>query len=136
MSNLFTLQYWFNPRPAPFIPVVDHALVTLFGGLLIVAVILKIMTMRMGWDKMMKKNVKRIAVAFFWLSLLGWTLYALVSQRIYGLGMRIGFVFWFALLAWYAWSFWKYYFVSLPTSQKMAEEREKVEKWLPGKKEY
>jgi len=135
MPNLLTLHYWFNPQPMPFLPVVNQALMILFGGLLFASVVLKLITLRHGWSKMQKKGMVRIAIALFWLSVLGWILYGLVVQRIYGLSMRAGFVLWVALFAWYAWSFWKYYFVILPDSQRLAEEREKVEKWLPRTKE-
>ncbi len=134
MSNLVSLQYWFNPRPFPFLPVIDRGLMVLFGGLLVVAIILWIVERKHGLNKQTKRILRRIAEASFWLSVFGWILYGLVYQRIYILGARGWFLLWVALLAWYVWSIWQYVFVKIPEQKKKHEEREEIQKWLPEKK--
>jgi len=134
MPNILTLHYWFSPRPTPFLPVIDQGLLVLFGGFLMAAVVIWVLSARRGTEKSTKRFFRRIAQACFWLGLFGALLYTLTYQRIYVLGARAWFILWFALFAWYVWSFGRAVFVEMPKQRQQKAERDDMEKWLPSKK--
>lgn len=134
MPNLLTAHYWFNPLPVPFQPGVERALAVLFGAFLFLSVFLWLVTMRHGLDKDVKKGLRRVAEAAFWLGLFGWVLFGLTYQRIYGLGMRFGYVLWLALFAWELWRLGRYFLVDVPARRTRAKEMEEKDKWMPKTK--
>ena len=127
-------SFWFNPSPVPFQPIVERGLLVIFGAFLFIGILSRIVAMRAGLEKMVKRLIIKISVSLMILGVLGLMLYGFYFERITVLGSRFWYLIWLALFGWYAWKIWKYAFVEIPEIEKKRAEREAAEKWLPKPK--
>ncbi len=112
-------------------PVVERSLLVLFCVFLLAGIIVRLLVWRAGWDKLMKKALRRAASALTVLGVVGLLLYVFSYERIYVLSMRFGYAIWFALFAWYVWRLLLLVRVEIPAVERSHREREEKNKWLP-----
>lgn len=124
-------SFWFNPTPPPFLPLIDHILLALFGVMLVAGIAARVLAMKKGWEKMTRRLLDRTGGRLMTLGVFGFLLYALNFERVPVLSARLGFLVWAGLVVWYAWQTQHFIRVEVPAAQKRREEREQTEKWLP-----
>ncbi|MBU1907640.1 hypothetical protein KKF59_00725 [Patescibacteria group bacterium] len=128
------LSYWFNPNPAPLMPWADRFLPILFSVFLFVGIIIRLVTLRQGLEKMTKRALIRAGNSLIVYGLFGLVLYLLTFERVTVLSARVGYLIWVALFAWSVWKIVKYVRVDIPAVEKRREERARLEKWMPKRK--
>lgn len=131
LPPLIRPSYWFDLTPPPIAPVFQYIVVAVFGLCMIAAIVLRLVSMRAGMEKMMRRALNSASNRLIVLSIFGAFLYALSYEGIYALSMRFGFVLWFALLVWYAWQTYKTIKVEIPAMHQRRTERDAYNKWLP-----
>lgn len=129
-----TLSYWFDPSPAPFLPMVERGILVVFVAFFFAGILARLIIMRQGWDKMTKKAIRRAASALMVLGFVGLLLYVLSYERVYVLGMRFGYLLWIVLFAWYAYRLIRMVRIDMPLMEQRRAERDNINKWLPKSK--
>lgn len=129
-----TLSFWFNPAPPPFLPLVDRLLLVFFLGLVVIGILAHLARLRGGLEKMTRRAIARAGTLLITMGLFGLLLWVFLYERVSYLSMRMWYVVWLGLLIWWAWNIYRFVFVEMPQKQKMSEEREALNKWLPKSK--
>lgn len=127
-------SYWFNPNPPPLMPLAERFLPILFSVLLFAGIMIRLVTLRQGLEKMVKRALVRAGNSLIVYGLFGLLIYLLTYERVTVLSARVGYLIWLALFAWSAWKIIKYVRVDIPAVEKRRVEREKLEKWMPKSK--
>lgn len=112
----------------------ERGLIVIFGVFLFIGILGRIIAMRIGWEKMIKRLIVKTSNSCVALGVFGFVLYGFYFERVTVLGARFWYLLWLALFGWYAWKIWKYAFVEIPEIEKKRAERETAEKWLPKPK--
>jgi ACR3 family arsenite efflux pump ArsB len=133
LPPLLRISYWINFTPAPFSPLILRGLLLFFCAFFLAGILVRLVAMRHGWEKITRRLLHRIASAFTVLGLAGLLLYVFETQRIYLLSARAFYVLWVVIFLVYAWWIIKYIWIDVPAMNRKKEEREKIEKWLPKK---
>lgn len=115
-------------------PWVERALPIVFGVLFVAGIVAYLVAYKRDWSKMMRRALRKVADRLIILGCFGLLLYGLTYERIYVLSARIGYVLWFALLVWYAWTMYRLVTVEMPAMEQRQAEREQKNKWLPKAK--
>ncbi|MEO5928133.1 MAG: hypothetical protein ABIO72_05425 [Patescibacteria group bacterium] len=124
-------SYWFALTPPPIAPIFQYILVGVFGACLIAAIVLRLVAMRDGIEKLMRRALGAASNRLIVLAVFGAFLYAMSYEGIYVLSMRFGFILWAALFAWYAWQTYKTIKRDIPAMNQRRTERDAINKWLP-----
>lgn len=134
MSALLNLNFWFNIYPDPLLPKSFRFLELVFLALILLAVAAKIAGVVKKSDYLFAIGAKKIAAPFFAMGILGLILLlmdyeraAFFSSRFWYLVWAIGFVVWMIFVL-------KKLMRDLPERKRKIDERKKLEKWLPKKK--
>jgi hypothetical protein len=123
--------YWFSSNPPPLLPAIDRTIVVVFGIFLFVGIFGRIIALRHGWEKMMKRAIVRASHSLIVLGIFGLVLYGLSFERVPVLSARFGYILWFGLFVWYAWRIFKFVYREIPAIEKKRAEREAMDKWIP-----
>lgn len=115
-------------------PVIERVLLVLFIALFFAGILVRLLTLRQGWEKLVKRAVQRASSMLMVMGLLGLMLYFFYYERIYLLSMRFGYLLWLALFGYYVYRLVKYVRVEIPAIEKRRAEREEISKWLPKSK--
>ncbi|MFA5935927.1 MAG: hypothetical protein WC787_03680 [Patescibacteria group bacterium] len=127
-------SYWFALSPPPLMPWVEWTLLGLFTVCFFAGVILRLISMRQGMEKMTRRTYERGSNMLMILGLFGFLLFVLSFERIYMIGMRAGYLLWVALLGWFAYRMYTIVRVDMPAMEKRKADREAINKWLPTSK--
>lgn len=131
LPPLLNPLYWFDLTPPPIAPIFQYILLGLFAACFIGAIVLRLVSMRAGMEKMLRRTLASASNRLIILFVSGAFLFMLSYEGIYALSMRFGFILWAALLAWYAWLTYKAVKVEIPAMHQRRTEREAFNKWLP-----
>jgi hypothetical protein len=127
-------SYWFDVAPAPFLPWVDRFLVIVFGVLLVAGIVLRLIALRHGWEKLMRRMMILTAWRGVILGASGLVLYWFTYERLPVLSARFGYVLWAFLAGWWIWQTVKAIRIDLPAIEQRRAERLRAERWLPKAK--
>ena len=130
MNNIFTLSYWFNLRPVFFVNWASHLLLLFFILLFAGGIFAKMYVVKYKVDKLLKKGIRRVGDSLIVMSLVGFILYFFSYEEIYVFSMRIWYVVWLILFAWWLWTIYQYITVEIPRKRAMQAEREAKQKWF------
>lgn len=134
LPPLLRPSYWFGLTPAPLTPWVEYTLLACFALFFFAGVIVGLVAMRQDFEKMMRRALQRTSSALMILGAFGLLLFVFSYERIYGLGMRAGYILWVALLAWYAWQTYRLFKIELPEDAQRRAQRNAMNKWIPTSK--
>ncbi len=131
MGNLFSLSYWFNPLPGPWVAIYLKLISAFFVLLVVVGLIAWQLSKRDKDDKLTAKLWLKIEYFSLTLGIVGLLLLLIRQQNIYFLSMP----FWFLLLIVVAliwlYKIIKYVLREMPERRKELEEKKIKEKYLP-----
>jgi len=134
MHPLLTVQYWFNIRAIPFLPVFERILLVFFAAFVIAGIASSLMQLVKSFSKETRRAFGKLGNHLTWTGLIGLLFWTFTWQGIPILSMKMFFVLW---AIWFVWGFYPIYtylFIEVPEKNAMRQEREVAEKWLPKKK--
>ena len=132
---LFSLRYWFDSTPIPFLPIIDKIILFVLFGFIIGGIgCLVYRKMAKGLEKYLKKLLRRYANLLITMGAVGLMLYAFTWQRVPFLSMRFFFLLWAILLAYWFWIILRFQLKELPIQKKKRHEQMERDRWLPKKK--
>ncbi|MEN9558160.1 MAG: hypothetical protein RL141_529 [Candidatus Parcubacteria bacterium] len=134
MHPLLTFSYWFSLQPAPFQPGIERALLVLFGIFFAAGIIVWVMQLRGGYDKLMKKAIGRLATHLGWTGFVGLCLWAMEYERVPLLRMRVLYILWGVWVLVGLWFIVRYVWKEIPVLEAQKRERTAQSKWLPTSK--
>lgn len=134
LPPLFTLSFWFNPIPPPFVPLIDRLLLVILGACILLGVYAYIVRARGQLDKLMRQAFGRAGTLLLIVGFVGLLLYAFAYERVPYLSMRLWWILLIALVGWDAWRLYRFVCVKIPQIRAKQATREQFEKWLPKQK--
>lgn len=134
MHPLLSLGYWFSIRPVPFTPAVERALLLVFAAFVLVGVASFLVLLKRGLSKTAKRAVGKFANLLTWSGITALILWTFSFQGVPVLSMRFLYVPWLVWVLWGLYAIYRYVWVEVPAKQKMYEEFQERQKWLPKKK--
>lgn len=136
MHPLLSLSYWTSLLPPPtFDPLFFYLTVAEFGGALIVAIVLFVLSKKWSDRIFWAKAAPRIGHMLVWYSVLGFLNLWLAYEQVYLWGARfwilvlmLGALIWLGFIL-------KYIFKKMPKEKAAYEEKMRIRKYIPkGKK--
>lgn len=140
IAPLFRIDFWFHVQPIPFIPWVGVVIFWVMIGLLVISLLSLLITnlasrgvepLHHVLDKPMRQMWRAISRMTFIAGLSGLLLYWFTWDGVPFLSMRIFFLVWFIIFAW-----WKILILRQAKKRKTITDpaKEAYEKWLPKPK--
>lgn len=128
-------SYWFSAYPAPFILIVDRAILILMLALFVAGIAVYVYRrLSKGQSKEIKRLFTRYAECLSTAGVAGLILYLFTWQQIPILSMRILYLVWAIGFGFWGYVILRYQFKELPRKREEREARMAYEKWLPKKK--
>lgn len=134
MSALLNLSFWLNLSPDPLLPKSFRLFELVFFALILLGVVAKVASIVKKSDYLFAVGAKKLVNPFFWMGVLGLVLLVMDYERVTFFSARfwyllwaIGFVVWMIFVL-------KKLVRDLPERKKMIDDRKKLERWLPKKK--
>ncbi|HEU0050540.1 MAG TPA: hypothetical protein VFQ60_00600 [Patescibacteria group bacterium] len=131
---LFHLSYWFSLQTQAFEPWATWFVFIVMALLLLAGIFVRLLLRRPGYDKEMRRVIRRSSALLIFAAITGYLLYALTIEQIPVLGMRFFYLVWLASFG--AWGYFiaRYARTEVPRLRKAEADREAYEKWLPKPK--
>jgi len=134
MSALLNLSFWFNLSPDPLMPGSFRFLELVFCALILFGVVAKIVSVVKKSDYLFAVGAKKLVSPFFWMGVLGLILLVLDYERVTFFNSRFWYLLWaLGFIVWMVFVM-KKLIHDLPERKKIIDDRKKLEKWLPKKK--
>ncbi len=130
-SPLFTLDFWFNLRPHALSPGFDKSFFLLFGSLIIIGAIAKVIMRQKKADRYLARAYKMVSQLFTMMGALGMLLFFFTYEEIYLLGARFWFIVWgIGLIVWAIYII-RYAKVTIPKLREADSMRNRENEYLP-----
>lgn len=129
LPPLISPSFWFGLNPGPFLPWADRFLLVFFSLFLVAGIVLWLVTLRQGLEKMLRRGLKQAAGYLVVLGLFGLLLYFFTYEHTPVLSMRFGYLLWLGVAAWFGWMMYHYVTVDMARVETLRAEREKQQRW-------
>lgn len=129
---LLSPAYWFNLTAVPFMPWFDLTLAIVCAGLFVIGIGLSIYAF---WAKDLERSARKIYKRYAGLAATagasGLLLWFFNSQGVPMLSMRVFWIVWFLIFAYWAYVIIQYQYKELPAQKIEREKKEALRKWWP-----
>ena len=129
-DRLFSLGFWFNPRPRPFEPSTLNFVIILFIAIIVLAIVFKVLSLK-DKDVMRRRVWRKLWTCFLTVGLIGETLNFFVWSRAGYLSMRLWYLILLIVLIVWLVLIVVYIIKKLPEQKKNKSEKDEFEKYLP-----
>jgi Ca2+/Na+ antiporter len=102
--------------------------------MVVIGIVALLARLRTGLEKTVRRALMRAASMFITMGLFGLFLWGVLYERVPYLSMRAWYLLWLFLLGFWIYRIYHFVFVEVPARQKVSEEREAINKWLPKSK--
>ncbi|PJE58079.1 MAG: hypothetical protein COU81_02660 [Candidatus Portnoybacteria bacterium CG10_big_fil_rev_8_21_14_0_10_36_7] len=133
ITSYFKLERFLSLQPAIALSTI-YFLVAIFGGLLIMALIIKLTKKITHQDSFFKKLLQKYFVMLMTMSLLGLMLTWFRYERVYILSARFLLLVWFLGMAVWLVYILKYQFKVMPQERIKLQKTQEFNKYLPKRK--
>lgn len=130
MTNLLTLNYWFNLNPEPWLTTSYHLVVVVFGGLLVLGLLAGIFVRQNRQDNLKKRFWDRLQNLFLLIGFLGLVLVFCRQQRVGFLGMPFLLLLLIVWAGWWSLNIIKYAVKIIPVRRAEQKKKEEKKKYL------
>jgi ACR3 family arsenite efflux pump ArsB len=131
LHPLITFSFWFSLFPESLGPVFERIFFLLFGLMIVLGAVVRIVARHRKDDKYVIRTFKKIGQMLLVMGLLGLLWFFFTFEEIYLLGARFWLLIWVIAAGYWTFTIWRYVKKTIPAERAATQNKADFNKYLP-----